>query len=184
VELTVQLLVHLREVRQGAQVQVPHLVVGQVMEEDMVITTTDEDPLLPLPPLRLREGILTRPLRHSNHHRHRLAGIRTEAAIHLHLPHLSNSRDSTLAVTNIQGIQRHPQIHGRILETQVGLRKEAHKQPDLAMGAGVRLKELGCSQDKQVATAEVRVSHIVVAVRVRVQVRVRLLEAVVLQAVA
>jgi hypothetical protein len=88
-------------------------------------------------------------------------------------PRLSSSRGSTLEGTNTQTILPHLLIHGRIPVAEVRLPKEVHKQLDLTTGAGVRLKEAGCNQDKQAAMEEVKLSLIALVVQIQLRVVVR-----------
>jgi hypothetical protein len=83
----------------------------------------------------------------------------------------SNSQDNILEATSTQAIPHHLRIHGRVLVAAAPLHKEAHNLPDSMVGAGERLREAGCNQDKPVATAEARALHILLVARVRIRLR-------------
>jgi hypothetical protein len=139
------------------------------MEEDTGITIMDVDRLPRL--LRLREGILIRPLPRNNRHQHLPAAIQMETDTYLFRLRLSNSRDSTQEATSTQGILHHLPIRGRALVAEPQAHREAHNQLDLAAGAGVHPKEAGSNQDKQAAMEEVKTLRIVVAVRLPIRLR-------------
>jgi len=166
----VRLLVHLKEVHRGVQVLAHHRAVGRVTE-DTVITATDVDRHRHLQHLlRLPERILLiRPLHHSNRHQFRPVRIQPETGTPLLRPRLSSSRDSTLEGTSTQAILHHLLMLGQVLLAEVRLPKEVHKQPDLTMGAGVHLREAGCSQDKQAVMEEVKLLLIALVVRIQLQ---------------
>jgi len=169
----VRLLVRPKEVRRGVQALAHHRAVGPVTEVTAITATAVDRHRHRL--LRLRERILLiRPLHHSNPHQFRPVQMQTEMGTPPLRPRLSSNRGSTLEGTNTQTILHHLLIHGRIPVAEVRLPKEVHKQLDLTTGAGVRLKEAGCNQDKQAAMEEVKLSLIALVVQIQLRVVVRL----------